>query len=180
MASTTQARFEIRPNSSLSPAGARLFLASAGLFCLGPALVCVWLGFWPVLPFAGLEFGALVAATWWSMEKSRYREVIIIRDDVVSVAKIAPGQRSREVLPLHWCRARLVPGKTARSPKKLKLQAGMQSCEVASCCTESERVQLWQRLHSLIGPINRTPQPRTAHINSGNPKANQKVGTHVQ
>jgi len=174
------ARFDIRPNSSLSPAGARWFLLSAAVACLGPAFVLVLQGFWPVLPFAGLEFVALATATWWSIRKGRYREVIIIRDDIVSVDKFGPSSRLHWESPIHWCRASLAPLAAAGNSKKLLLQTGMKSCEVASCCTDSERVRLWQRLHGLIGPVNQSPQSRATTFYRAEPESNQEVGTHVQ
>jgi uncharacterized membrane protein len=173
-------RFDIRPNCSLTPRGTWVFLGTAGLACLGPALVLVTQGFWPVLPFAGLEFGVLAAATWWSLRKGRYREVIIIRDSTVSVEKFGPASCDHWQAPVHWCRATLLPEKSGGRRQKLLLQTGLQSCEVASCCTDSERVRLWQRLHGLIGPINQTPQSRTATFNRVEPDSNQEVGTHVQ
>mgnify|MGYP002397223362 CR=1 FL=1 len=178
--SDQMARFDIRPNSSLTPSGTWLFLGTAGIACLGPAVALLTQGFWPVLPFAGLEFTVLTAATWWSIRKGRYREVIIIRDSAVSVDKFSPTTHHHWESPIHWCRASLLGKKSGSNTQKLVLQAGMKSCEVASCCTDSERVRLWQRLHGLIGPINQTPQPRTTTFKRVEPDSNQEVGTHVQ
>ncbi|MBT8423073.1 MAG: DUF2244 domain-containing protein [Gammaproteobacteria bacterium] len=155
-----QSRIEVRPNCSLTTRGTQIFLLTAGVACLTPGIVLLALGFWPVLPFAGMEFLALVSATWWSLRKGRYREVIELRDDRITIEKFSHSGHSRTVAPVHWCTVRLVTGKHRWSPRKLVLRAGMEECEVASCLTDPERVQLWQRLHNLIGPVNQTPRPR--------------------
>lgn len=180
MSIRTEKRIEVRPNSSLSPRGSRVFLLSTGVACLGPGIALTSLGYWPVLPFAGLEFAALATATWWSIRKGRYREIIVIRNDRVTVSKLGPGERSRVHMPLHWCRPSLRAGKTRWSPQKLVLQSGLTECEVASCCTDSERVRLWKRLKVLIGPVNQTPHSRLSAVNPGAPGSDQEVETHVQ
>ena len=169
-----ESRIEVRPNCSLTPRGTQIFLVSAGVVCLGPGILLLSLGYWPILPFAGIEFLALATATWWSLRKGRYREVIELRDERVTIDKFSPaGQVSRTEIPVHWCSARLLAGAHRWSPRKLVLRSGMSECEVASCLTDSERVQLWKRLHTLIGPINQTPQPRKPRFNSENPESKQ-------
>lgn len=156
-----RSRIEVRPNCSLTARGTLVFLLSAGVACLVPGIVLLAQGFWPVLPFAGMEFLALVSATWWSLRKGRYREIIELSDDRVTIDKFSHTGHARTEVPVHWCSVRLLSGRHRWSPRKLVLRAGMEECEVASCLTDSERVKLWQRLHTLIGPINQTPRPRT-------------------
>ncbi len=164
-------RIEVRPNCSLTTRGTQVFLLTTGAVCLGPGIVLLTMGFWPVLPFAGMEFLALVTATWLSLRKGRYREVIELRDDTVTVDKFSHAGHDHVEAPVHWCSVRLHAGAHRWSPGKLVLRAGRQDCEVASCLTDSERVKLWQRLHTLIGPINQTPRPRSPRFNPVNPES---------
>jgi len=173
MKNAFHSRIEVRPNCSLTARGTQIFLLTTGIACLGPGLALVALGFWPVLPFAGIEFLALVGATWWSLRKGRYREVIELRDNTVTVDKFSHTGHSRMQVPVHWCTVALRAGGHRWSPRKLVLRAGLQECEVASCLTDSERVQLWHRLHTLIGPINQTPQPRSPRLNPVYPESKQ-------
>jgi len=166
-------RIEVRPNCSLSPRGTWVFLMSAGAASLGPGIVLLAMGYWPVLPFAGIEFLALTSATWWSIRKGQYREVIELRDDKVTIEKFSHTGRARMEAPVHWCSVSLMAGEHRWSPRKLVLRAGLQDCEVASCLTESERFQLWQRLHTLIGPINQTPPLRAPSSNPEKPDNKQ-------
>ena len=57
----TEHRIELRPNCSLSPRGARLFVLSLAATTFGIAGFFAWQGYWPVLPFAGFEIGLLGA-----------------------------------------------------------------------------------------------------------------------
>lgn len=154
-------RIEIKANRSLTRRSTALFLSVAGIACLAPALALAALGYWPVLPFAGLEFAGLGAATWWSLRQSRYREVIRVSERTVRVDKYSASGHSCAEFPVHWSTARLVAGNSGRSAQKLVLRTGMRECEVASCATDSDRVQLWRQLCALIGPINQTPPPRS-------------------
>jgi len=54
---------------------------------LGIALLFVARGYWPVLPFAGLELLVLGIALWISMRRGAYREVISIYPDRIEVEK---------------------------------------------------------------------------------------------
>ena len=173
MTQAFRSRIEVRPNCSLTVRGTQVFLLTALVASLVPGIVLTAQGFWPVLPFAGLEFLALVSATWWSLRKGRYREVIELRDDRVTIDKFSHAGHDRTEVPVHWCRVCLLAGKHRWSPRKLVLRSGMEECEVASCLTDSERVQLWRRLHPLIGPINQTPQPRAPHANPDYPEPKQ-------
>ena len=163
-----RSRIEVRPNCSLTRRGLVVFLLMTGTACLGPALVLLSMGYWPVLPFAGIEFLALTTATWLSLRKGRYREVIELRDETVTIDKFSHREHSHMEAPVHWCTVSLRRGAHRWSPRKLVLRAGKRECEVASCLTDSERVRLWQRLHTLIGPINQTPQPRSPRITPDN------------
>ncbi|HET9693974.1 MAG TPA: DUF2244 domain-containing protein, partial [Steroidobacteraceae bacterium] len=95
-------RIELSPNCSLTPATARRFVGSLALLTLGTALFFTWRGFWPVLPFAGLEIGLL----WWavraSMRAGARREVILISDDSVVLERRWPANTSRLVFARHW------------------------------------------------------------------------------
>ena len=55
-------RFVIGPNASLSRRGAMWFMGSVGVVTLGSATGFALKGFWPVLPFAGLELVAVVTS----------------------------------------------------------------------------------------------------------------------
>ena len=79
------ARVVIAPNASLRPEQAVWFMVSISAVGLSIALVFMWMGFWPVLPIAGLELTALGAALWVSLRRNAYREVVDVNDGHVIV-----------------------------------------------------------------------------------------------
>ena len=69
-------RFELTPRCSLTARTARLFVGSLALTTFSVAVFFTVQGFWPILPFAGLEIAVLIWAVRASMRKGRERETI--------------------------------------------------------------------------------------------------------
>ena len=87
-------RIELAPNCSLKPAGALLFFGSTCLFSLAFALVFVFHGFWPVLPFWALEMLALGLALQASLRRGKCTQTVLITDSQISlVTQFAAWQR---------------------------------------------------------------------------------------
>lgn len=148
--------FVLAPNGSLGHRAAHLFLGVTAALMGTIALVFVVQGFWPVLPFAGLEFGVL----WWaltaSMRSSRRREVIRIEEGVVTVG--APGrgaQRARYVR--HWTRVRLERPRIRTMPTRLLIESQGRATEVGRFLTDAERHALHPDLRRFIGSIGESP-----------------------
>lgn len=74
-------RIEISPNCSLSARGAGLFFGSLCLVSFGIAGSLALLGYWPVLPFAGLEMGLLGWALWTSLQRRHRHQAIVISEN---------------------------------------------------------------------------------------------------
>lgn len=150
-------RIELSPNCSLTPASARAFVGSLALLTLGTALFFTWQGFWPVLPFAGLEIGLL----WWavraSMRAGARREVIVISDESVRVEWRGPGNTSRLVFARHWATVKLRDPPAAQYPSRLVIESHGRACEVGRFLTEDERRGLAARLRQLVGRSSESP-----------------------
>ncbi|NCW56693.1 MAG: DUF2244 domain-containing protein [Gammaproteobacteria bacterium] len=73
---TAETRIEIAPHCSLTPRGARWFFVSLCVASLSIALPISLLGFWLVLPFAGLELALLA---WALREFPRHWAQVRIR-----------------------------------------------------------------------------------------------------
>ena len=74
---TEPLRIEICPNCSLSVQGARLFF--------GIAFVLALKGFWPILPFAGLEMALLAWALGVCLERRFHSQTITVTDADVRI-----------------------------------------------------------------------------------------------
>ena len=150
-------RIELAPNCSLSPQGARVFVGSLAAVTFGVAAIFAAQGFWPVLPFAGLEIGLLAWAVNASMRRGREREVIVVSDGEVVVEYRAPGGLRRTVFPRHWARVTLRGPLRARHPSRLTIESHGRACEIGRFLTEDERLQLAARLVRLVGRTSESP-----------------------
>lgn len=152
-----QTRIEIAPHCSLSPRGAKLFFASVGLASMSVALPVSFMGFWPVLPFAGLELALLAWALKTSMARRDQRQSIVITPTCVTIEdhSVTPMQRCE--FPRHWAQVRIRAGGSAWHPTRLSVESHGRRHELGAFLTEPERQALASQLRRLIGRINESP-----------------------
>jgi len=146
-------RLVIGPNASLSAGQALAFFAGMCLICLGIASTFAALGYWPVLPFAGLELLALGAALAVVLRRNRYREVLSFERERIRVEFGMVGQRLRS--SCEWPRSltRVWLERDARADvTQLVLGYGAQRMVIGGCLTDGERAALARRLKELIHP----------------------------
>jgi uncharacterized membrane protein len=114
-------------------------------------------GFWPVLPFAGLEMLLLGWALKVSLDRRRHGETITVSDSEVTV-EACNGQRSTHIVfPRHWAQVKLRRPSSRLHPSRLTIESHGRRCEVGSFLTEDERRGLALRLERLIGRVNESP-----------------------
>jgi uncharacterized membrane protein len=151
-------RIELSPNCSLTPHSARAFVGSLAFVTFGTATFFALQGFWPVLPFAGLEIGLL----WWAVQASlragRQRELILISDDSVVVERQGAAQTSRILFARHWATVKLRDPLAALHPSRLLIESHGKACEVGRFLTEDERRGLALRLRELVGKSSESPE----------------------
>jgi uncharacterized membrane protein len=144
----------IGPNASLTVGQAWLFFCLMAATGLGIAGLMALRGLWPVLPFAGLELGALGLALYVSVRRNGYREVIRMSEDAVHVefGMLGRGASATVSLSRGWTRAVLEPGSHRNAPSRLLLHSAGQQVEIGRCLTDEEREQLHRRLQELLSP----------------------------
>jgi len=147
----------LTPRSSLTPASARVFIAVVGGTCFSVAGVFAAQGFWPVLPFAGLEIGLLVWAVRAAMRESSKRETIEIDEERITIRRSDPRGEHFSVFPRHGSRVTLRTPQTALHPSRLLLESRGRVCEVGRFLTEDARQSLAARLQQLVGNVNEPP-----------------------
>jgi len=147
----------LTPRSSLTPASARVFIAVVGGTCFSVAGVFAAQGFWPVLPFAGLEIGLLVWAVRAAMREGSKRETIEIDEERITIRRSDPRGEHFSVFPRHGSRVTLRTPQTALHPSRLLLESRGRVCEVGRFLTEDARRSLAARLKQLVGNVNEPP-----------------------
>lgn len=144
----------IGPNASMTARAACILMAAASSASLSIAALFAIRGFWPVLPFAGLELAALAAAIWVSLRRNRYQEVI--RFDA-QMLHIECGVRGHGVhLRVDWprssTRVMCEPPTRLNDPIQLQLVNAGCAIQLAACLTDEDKLKLATRLRELIHP----------------------------
>jgi uncharacterized membrane protein len=150
-------RIELAPNCSLTPQGARLFVGSLAIVTFAVAGFFAMQGFWPVLPFAGLEIGLLAWAVRTSMRRGTEREIIVVSEAQVVVERCTLSGSRLSVFPRHWARVTLRDPQQTRYPSRLTIESHGRACEVGRFLTEDERRRLADRLVRLVGKTSESP-----------------------
>jgi uncharacterized membrane protein len=150
-------RIEICPHCSLSVRAAFLFFGSLCVVSFGIAGVMAARGFWPVLPFAGLEMAFLGWALRASMARRHHRETITVTESDVSIETRDRRHSVQHVFPRHWAQVKLRRPASRLHPSRLTIESHGRQCELGSFLTEAERRGLAERLRMLIGRINESP-----------------------
>lgn len=144
-------RIEIRPNCSLSVRGARVFFAGVCVVPFGMGGVLAWKGFWPILPFAGLEMALLGWALKVSLERRFHHQTITVTERQVEVESRDARGSSQVVFPRHWARVKLRRPAARLHPSRLTIESHGRQYELGGFLTEEERRGLALRLQRLIG-----------------------------
>ena len=150
-------RIEICPNCSLSVRGAVMFFGSLCFISFSVAGMLAIQGFWPILPFAGLEMLGLGWALKVSLGRRFHRQTITVSDDQVSIESRDKVDTSQVVFPRHWAQVKLRRPASRLHPSRLVIESHGRQCEVGSFLTEAERRGLALRLQRLVGRINESP-----------------------
>lgn len=150
-------RFELNARCSLTAHSARVFIATVATSTFGVAGFFTWQGYWPVLPFAGLEIALLIWAVRASMRAGSERQIIIVSPDSVAVEHYSARGEGHAVFPRHWVKVKLHAPLAAQHPSRLTLESHGRACEVGRFLTEDERRSLAVRLKQLVGNVNESP-----------------------
>ena len=148
--------FDLAPHCSLSVHGALLFFASVCFTTFGVAAVATWMGYWPVLPFAGAEMVLLGWALKTNMARRFEREHIEVTEREV-IIEFAKGTPRRVVFPRHWAQVKIRRPKSPLHRGQLVIESQGRGYEVGKFLTEEERRQLAAELRRLVGGMNQSP-----------------------
>lgn len=140
----------IRPNRALTWSQiCTLYLAVASVSML-IAIAFASQGFWPVLPFAGLELLGLGAAFYVCALRGDMNEVVWVKSGTVAVEKGRRAPEQRWEFPRPWTRVSLLRPRVRWYPSQLRLGSHGRYVELASFLNEEERRHLAGHLHRTI------------------------------
>jgi uncharacterized membrane protein len=147
-------RLVVGPNASMSVRQAIGLMCWMSTVSLAIGGFFAWKGFWPILPFAGLELVALGAALVVSLRRNRYREVVDFDGEAIriEVGELGRGAGLKVRLTRTSTRVLLERGPYRNSPNRLLLSCRGQTLELGRCLTDEERIRLAARMRELIHP----------------------------
>lgn len=143
-------RFVICPNQSLSWDGNRRFLLAMAAVSFGIAGALSAMGFWPILPFAGLEMAALAGALYCCSRRTARCEVVEVGDTHI---RVESGRRRPERswdLQRMWAQVILDPATFRGHPTRLRLRSAGTQVEVGRDLTNEEREGLARDLRRAL------------------------------
>lgn len=110
------------------------------------------LGYWPILPFAGLELAVLGWGLVISLRRGQHREVIQVDPSRIMVEQSRGRQQLLHDFQTPWTWVELVPSRNRGWPSRLVLNSMGRQVEIGQFLTEPERKGLARRLGTVIGP----------------------------
>lgn len=159
--------FELRPNAGVYWRQTLMIFLVLSAVCLGVGVAFAFAGFWPILPFAGLEVIALGTALYVSARRGVYREVIRVGPDQVRIEK---GRQTPERVwefRRSWTRVELQRSPLRWYPARLLIRSGGDQVECGAFLTDEERESLAQELLECIGPMAHDGHTTVRRIASG-------------
>lgn len=145
-------RFELRANCSLSAGEAVVVFAFIASVSLIIAFMFVFQGYWPVLPFAGLELAFLAWALRASWRNGQAREELEINADEIVIRRYRGGgsHPTTTRLPRTWTRAAIIRGPGPRGGEQLALGQRGRWWVIGGFLGEEEKHTLHARLDQLL------------------------------
>lgn len=136
------------PNRSASWRTNQLILLGAGLWLLGIAAVFLVAGLWLVLPFAGLELGALGAALYWTSWRLRERHVVHFTAEHIHIEKGHRGPRRAWCLPRREAALSVAIHNHPEDPLQLTLYTATERVRVGEFLNKEDARTLLQLLRN--------------------------------
>jgi uncharacterized membrane protein len=141
----------IRPDFAVDwPQTVRIFIGMATV-TLGIALGFAVMGYWPILPFAGLEVAALGVALYASARRSLDTQVLRLNADWLLIEKGRRRPEQRWQFQRAWAEVVLEP--SAGSGVRVVIRSRGEAVEVGEFLAPEARRGLARELRSWIGPM---------------------------
>lgn len=140
----------VRPNQSMDWLHTKLIFLAISAVSLTVAVGFSMMGFWPVLPFAGLELAALGTCLYICARRGQLQEVITVQQRTVTVERGRHAPEERWDFRRPWLSVSLVRTPLAWHPNRLVLRESGRSIEIGRFLSDGEREALADELSYAI------------------------------
>lgn len=141
--------FFSQPNSSLSEGERKMAFYCIAAMTLLIASTFGWLGYWPVLPFAGLEIGVLAWAFDALGKQVGDYESLRINGDEILIERRRGDRLERHTFNCQWAKLVLV-GSRPGGRIKLALRSYGRETELGAFLTDEARLELARALQAWV------------------------------
>jgi len=149
----------IRPEFAVDWRQTVWFFAVLSAHSLLIAVVFASLGYWPILPFAGLELSALGIALYVSARRSQDCQVVRVDGDKLHIEKGRRRPEQRWTFGHAWTEVTLAADRRRWHPCRVVIRSAGDSVEVGEFLDEAARKRLGAELQDWIGPMGRAIHP---------------------
>jgi len=130
--------------------GTLLFFGSLVALSMGIGIAFALQGLWMVLPFAGLEMGALGSALYLVSRYCHQCEVIRVGPAQIAIERGYGKPIEVRQLPRPWSRVELRQANAAKRSSQLLIRAQGRAEEVGSFLNDTERAHLADSLSRVL------------------------------
>ena len=145
-----RSQFVLSPNPPPSWREIQIFFGAVALTSLTVSLAFAFMGFWPVLPFAGLELAGLGLALYVTARRAQVREVVSVSNDRVAVERGRSGPEQRWETQRAWAQVKLLRPRSPLRASRLVIRSHGREVEVGPFLIDEERQQLAGELRAAI------------------------------
>lgn len=131
-----------------------ILLASFAIVSLGLALGMTLLGYWIVLPFAGMEIGFLAFSLYLTQRRLARKEVITIGPELITVESGIHAPEDSLHLPRYWSRLDYRGSDSPFETGIIALRVHDKYCRLGAALGREEKLQLFEVLKSYFEPHN--------------------------
>lgn len=131
--------------------GNLLFMAPLSALVITMGLGLTLFGFWPILPFAGLELACVFSALYWVSHQGDACERVVVDTQSTTVEKGFRRPNSRDEFPSAWAEVKLLKPKHEWYPNQLVIGSHGRRVRLGEFLTDQEREELADLLAGKVG-----------------------------
>lgn len=143
-------RVVIRPNSSMTPRSMAVVVICLAVLAVTISLSFFTLGYWLILPFAGLEIVAVATAMAVTVRGTVDYEMITVKDQKVTITQRQGKHTVTHDFQRYWTRIRRERGENRLHPTHLLIGSHGRFVAIGSVLTEELKDKLAQQIRDAI------------------------------
>ncbi|NKC15708.1 MAG: DUF2244 domain-containing protein [Gammaproteobacteria bacterium] len=147
---TRCATFVISPNQAPAWRDIRWFFIGMACTPFAVAISFAVMGFWPILPFAGIEVAALAAALYITAQRSEIREVVSVYRNHIEIERGRKTPEQHWEIQRAWAQVKLQRNGSPHYPSRLVIRSHGREIELGRFLVEEERCRLARQLRAAI------------------------------